>query len=428
VVAVADDRTGPSGRPVSLRPGDTTYTPGLVPFLRLAATDVRPGAPDHLMNPAAGVRLGGLVRRVAIAWALQVGSVLTAPAEQRVAWRLDPAERLRRVAPFAEWGAPRAQVVGQEVYWRADGFAVARRFPSSRAVEWRGRGLGLMRAGFVGLVHARTGGTQVFLRPDADAVAQAWGRAAAPLVQPAEALPGDLAGTVGLPPEQAAAQAQVLQGAAWLGQPVARYGRAPYPLRELAASGAPADPVAMPFLNEAGTAVTRLAAGPARAGALAVRVLAADSVREVGSPRELQQRWDRFPFFQQLRDSVRASGSDFRPGLIRYWARGDTLLAYQPSYAVGPGGVAALVLVNVALGPRLGAGRTWDDAWRNLRGEIGPVPVGGDIAARLGQAREWLERADAALRRGDLEEFGRAFGFLRELLRAGAGPARPDST
>jgi uncharacterized membrane protein (UPF0182 family) len=361
------------------------------------------------------------MRRLAIGWALQIGAAFGAPADRRVAWRLDPNERLSTVAAFAEWGRPRGRVVDGVVYWVADGFLSAERFPSSRRVAWRGRQSRLVRAGFVGVVLATTGETRVFLRPDADSLAVAWARIAAPLVEPSGDIPPQIAPAVGMPKEQFAVQAQVLQGPAWLGRRMATYGRQLYPVDDLAAQGTAADPLTVPFLREGGSEVAGVLVAPARAGSLQTGVALADSTWAIAGPRELQQRWDRFPFFHQLRDSVRAAGSEYGQGLIRYLARGDTLVAYQPNYALGPDGGTALILVNVAMGGRLGSGRTFDDAWRNLRGEIGPVPVGIDVSARLEQAREWMNRAEEALRRGDLEEFGRSFGFLRELLRVRAG-------
>lgn len=429
LLVLADDRAGPTGGPLSLRRGDSTFTSGVSAFLELGPGSVRPGAPELVMGPVVGgVSLNGPVRRLALAWALQTGAALRGEDDQSLAWRLDPRARLARVVPFASWSRPRAHLIDGEVYWWCDGFLDAARFPASREVEWRGRAFRMRRVGFVGVIRARTGRTWVYLRSDADSLAHAWARIAAPLIEPASALPGGLQGSVGVPAEQLAAQAQVLQGPAWLGTPIARYGRQPYPVDDLPLRGTTTDPVVVPFLNDAGTAVTRLVTGPVRSGSLATALLSVDSARAVAGPRELQQRWDRFPFFQQLRDSVRAAGADYRQGLIRFGVRGDTLLAYQPNFALGPGGQSAIVLINVAEGGRLGAGRTFSDAWRNLRGEIGPAPVGSDPLTRLEQARVWLERADAALRRGDLEEFARSFGFLREALRSGAPRERRDTT
>ena len=98
------------------------------------------------------------------------------------------------------------------------------------------------------------------------------------------------------------------------------------------------------------------------------------------------------------------------------------MVAYQPNFAIGPGSQTALVLVNVALGERLGTGRSYELAWANLRGEVAPRPVGTDLTERVVQAQGWIERADQALKRGDLQEFARAWNYLRELFRTPAPP------
>jgi hypothetical protein len=284
-----------------------------------------------------------------------------------------------------------------------------------------------VRSGFLGVVSARGGEARVFLRPEADSLSVAWSRIAAPLIQPADRIPEAALARLGVPGELLAVQAQVLQGPGWYGWPVARIGREPYPIQDLPNGGTPDDPFHIPYVNESGHDVNALligAAGTIQDGSLLIQ---ADSAEAVSAPRDLQQRWDRFPFFQQLRDSVRAAGADFEGGRIRYALRGDTLEAYQPSYAVAPKGRTSLVLVNVAHGGRLGAGRTYDEAWRNLRGEVAPTPIGTEITSRLEQARDWLERADEALKRGDLQEFGRAFNFLRELLRQGGERTQGES-
>jgi hypothetical protein len=428
VIAVAPDQTGPTGGPVSLRFNDSTFSPGVVPYLTLGRGFVRPGAPAFVVGAtSAGVSLGSPGRRLALAWALQNARLLGARPESRVAWRLDPVDRLDRVARFADWSRPRAHIDGREVVWVVDGLLRASRFPSSQPIEWRADEARFLRPAFLGIVDARTGETHVFLRPDADSLATAWARVADPLIRPAAAIPERLRTEVGLPLEHLAVQAHVLTGPAWMGRPLARYGRTAYPVLQLGSTGTSSDPAAVPFLDEGATEVQGVIMAPWRPRSSATAIATVDTARDVAAPHELQQKWDRFPFFQQLRDSIRAAGSDYDQGLVRFWMRGDTVLAYQPGYALGPGGRTALVLVNVALGRRLGAGRTWEEAWSNLRGEVAPVPVGAEIASRLDEARRWMERADAALRRGDLQEFGRAFGFLRELLQSAAPepPAPP---
>ncbi len=425
LLAVADDRVGPSGGVLSLRWGDVAFTPGLLPYVTLSRHHAMPGAPSHdLGTGAAGVALGSTPRRIAVAWAQQVGRVLRAGANERLAWRLDPVERLTGVAPFADWSRPRVVVVDREVYWVSDGYASAERFPASRSVPWRGLDRSYVRAGFVGVIRARGGDARVYLRADADSLSATWSRIADPLVEPIASLPEAIASELGFPIEAAAIQALIIQGDGWTGRPIARIGRASYPIDQLPAVGDRADPHRVPFLDGSGKYVSGLLLTPFGDGHGSHLALV-DTGRAVLGPRELQLRWDRFPFFQQLRDSIKATGSDYQPGLIRYGLKGDSVVAYQPGYAIGPTGHTGLVLVNVALGPRQGVGRDFEDAWLNLRGEAAPKPVGSDLTARMEEARSWLERADAALKRGDLAEFGKAFSYLRELLAPAVSSPTP---
>jgi hypothetical protein len=426
LVAVADDHVGPAGGLLSMRWGDVAFTPGMLPYVTLSRHHAMPGAPLFDLDPgAAGVGLGSTPRRIAVAWSQQIGAVLRATANQRLAWRLSPVERLSGIAPFVDWTKPRVVVVDREVYWVSDGYSSAERFPASRSVPWRGIDQAYVRVGMVGVVRARGGDAHVYLRADADSLSAAWGRIATPLVEPIANLPETIASELGVPVAAASIEAQVIQGDGWTSRPIAKIGRGAYPVDQLAAAGDRRDPHRIPFLDDAGKQVTGVLVAP-EGPAMASRLSIVDSNHAVLAPRELQQRWDRFPFFQQLRDSIKATGSEYQPGLIRYALRGDTVFAYQPGFAIGPAGRTGLVLVNVALGGRQGAGRSYDDAWRNLRGETSPRPVGSDLTARLEEARMWLDRADAALKRGDLAEFGKAFSFLRELLApAGASPAKP---
>jgi hypothetical protein len=73
--------------------------------------------------------------------------------------------------------------------------------------------------------------------------------------------------------------------------------------------------------------------------------------------------------------------------------------------------------VATALGPQLGGGRTAADAWTAALPRGGPtVPVRASDAAVLEAARRMMLRADSALSRGDMVEFGRAFESLRNAL------------
>ena len=102
---------------------------------------------------------------------------------------------------------------------------------------------------------------------------------------------------------------------------------------------------------------------------------------------------------------------DFEGGKVPAWwigagrftiadgADGKTLhkiAAYQPALSVPSTGRAQLVLVNVMLGRKLGTGRSFEEAWRNLRGEVGPLVPGAGAEAVL----EGGPALDAARRLG----------------------------
>ena len=74
------------------------------------------------------------------------------------------------------------------------------------------------------------------------------------------------------------------------------------------------------------------------------------------------------------------------------------------------------MLVTVARGDRIGAGRSLEEAWKNSRGEMADYLRMSDEAAIVGEARRWLREADSAFKRGDLAAFGRAFAALKSVL------------
>lgn len=74
--------------------------------------------------------------------------------------------------------------------------------------------------------------------------------------------------------------------------------------------------------------------------------------------------------------------------------------------------------ISAAAGNRLGAGRTFAEAWRNLRGAVAPPTPGQRANDPLREARAWMMLADSAARAGDWAQFGRALDALRELLKA----------
>ena len=419
VRAIADDTVGVGGRLLDRSWGGVTADTGAGGLARLSALAVRPGAPSVATGSGGGVRLGGSPRRLLLAWALQAGRLLSAD-EGAAGWYLSPSDRLRHLVPGAVWGAPRAWVREGRLQWVLDGYATADAFPLSRRLIWQGRNVAYARAGLLGVIDAQAGTAELFLRPGADPLSQAWARASAGLVRDTAELPPEIRALLGYPEELLTLQAQLLAQDAAPGAgdstamlAVTVHGR-PVP-------GPVPGSAMVVVVNQQRGVVHSMVTGRRAGEADRLTIHRPDSASTLEAPDVLLRRWQRFPFWQQLRDSITATGAVLEPGAVRYAVAPIGFIAWQPAFAVRPDGGTRLVMVAVAQGQRLGMGRTFEAAWQNLRAEsAGTLRLGPDGAV-LEEARRWVRSADSALRKGDLPGFGRAFGALRDLLE-GAPP------
>lgn len=370
-------------------------------------------------GPGGGIRLGSLIRRAVLAWDRQALAVFGGGgdgAANLVNWDLDPADRLRRVAGFADWIAPRPVFAGGRLVWVLDGVVSAETFPAARRVLWSGRQVGYARAGFIGVVEAETGSVRIALRDAADPLSQSWARAAGPLVGPAAQLDSVVLAAASPPGELLVMQAKL-----WAGDEAERLGRrAPEELETgvPVPGGVPGTWAVPVFDTRAGRLLALLEATGADRRLVVHRP---DSVG-LEVPAVLTRRWRRLPLLDRLTDSIVATGARLVEGEVRYQADllappRPRLIAYQPFWAVSPVGDARLVAVGVAVGNRIGAGRSWDAAVRSATGREATA-IGPDDGepGTLRAARRWLREADSAFRAGDLIHFGRAFAALREAL------------
>lgn len=414
LVALADDRVAAGGAPLSYRGGDTLAYPGVAAWGE--AGDVHPGAWGVVRDAVAGVRLGGVPRRLALAWALQEPGFLRGSGFAR--WHRTPVERLHTLIPWVTWDRPVAAEVEGDTWWLSAGLIPLRSFAgTTRAPVMEGEAGGVEHA-LVGLVRARDGRTRVFLAPGAGPVASRYARLSAPIIEPAGSLPPAFRAALAYPAGLFEAQALVVSRGPWgvgrlsapglSGVTVVRDGE-----------GRPVPTAA--YEDSTGRRIRALLLGLVEDGG-ARPVLRRTGEEALPAPGSLVSRWSRFPVWEQLRDSAIGAGARVEAGPVRYQVRGTELTAWQAQFATGPGQRPALLWVSVAAGTRLGAGRSLEEAWRNLGGLDAPLPPGLG-GTRLDEARRWLARADSALRAGDWAAFGRAF----EALRATLGSAAADS-
>ena len=218
VSAVADHRVSPAGEPLFYRLGDTLSHPAPLPRCWISFGSPQPDAPGFLLRQgdSPGVPVDSWSKRMVLAWALQAGELLgQLPRGSRIDWRLSPEDRLDRLAPFADWGAPTARVINGELVWLLDGYLASSTFPLTGRVTWHNRRVGSVRAAFLGSVNAESGVARVFLQPGADALAQAWARLSNGVVEPASAIPEMVLRAAPYPEELFRIQAQELEHSPW---------------------------------------------------------------------------------------------------------------------------------------------------------------------------------------------------------------------
>ena len=422
--AIADDRVGLAGEPLFYQAHDSVPRPSPTPLLELGEEAFGPGAPPYRLNDrqGAGVPAASWPRRIVLAWALQAGRLLgPLPPGARVDWRLSPADRLERLAPYAAWTAPVARVIDGELVWLVDGYTSTATFPLSPRTIWRGRQVGSFRAGFLGTVSALTGATHVFLRPGSDPLAEAWAGISEGVVEPASSIPGPVLRAAPYPLELFRRQARELERPGWnLG---AGSGRVPADSNEppRADIAWPADAsgpqLTIAFERTSERRLTGLLLAGREEEGDAPRLARIDSAAALPSRGALETRWSRFPSYAALNDSVRDEGGRLDHGPIRFDLTPSGVVGYRMDFARRANGGTAVVWVSVAApDERLGAGRTLVEAWSNLLGASVPTIAGAAPVTRLDDARRLLLRADSALRGADWAAFGRAWDALWKTL------------
>lgn len=427
VSAVADHRVSRGGEPLFYRLSDTLAHTSPVSLLELSPDQLRPDAlPFRLRaDGTRGVPVDGWARRVALAWALQTGEVLGQVSRStRIDWRLSPEERLARLAPFAQWGAPLPRVVDGELVWLLDGYLASSTFPLTGRVLWRNRRVGSVRSAFVGTVSAETGATRVYLQPEADALAETWAVLSQGVVEPAASIPEEILRSAPYPGDLFRIQAQVLEQGPWkAGSLTSTPGRGtmePPPPQVGWAADTSGSVLTSTFESPGERRLTAVLIGSRTDDRTLLRLIRLDSTATLPIGAVLENRWDNFPSYDALTDSIREDGGKLERGALRVDVSSGAPVAYQTYFAVRPTGRMVLAWVSVAARDaardRQGAGRSLEEAWSNLLGNTVPSPPGTAQAGRLDEAKRWLERADSALKRGDWSEFGRAWNTLKKLL------------
>ncbi len=423
LVAIADDRTGKGGEPLFYHEKDSTAGPSASPFLELGDQASAPGAPRFRLHgpEGPGIRVSSWPRRLMLAWALQAGPLLGRLApEARVDWEISPDGRLARLAPFASWGEPVPRIIDGELVWLVDGYVSSRSFPLAPRVEWRGRRVGSLRAAFVGTVSAESGMARIFLRPGDNPLGEAWAAVSEGSVEPSSAIPIGVLRSMSYPAELLRAQSRAIERPRWrlgsIGASV-REDSNQTPRADVAWSPDTSGPeLVVAFERSSDRRVSALLVGDRDDGNDGLRLVRLDSALALPSRSSLESRWSRFPSFGALSDSIRDDGGRLEHGPVRFDVTPTGVVAYQAHFARRGNAETSIVWVSVAADARMGAGRSFSEAWDNLLGATVPTVAGAAQATRLEESRRLMLRADSALRAADWAAFGRAWDSLRSVV------------
>jgi hypothetical protein len=405
---------------MTLSDGGESGPPGLVQRTAIAGARVHPGAPAWRETSETGVRAGGWLRRLVLAWARQAPTMLRTPAAGTMDWHLDPVERVRVVLPMLSWRLTGVMLIAERPAWIVSGFATIRRAPLMRDRSWGGIDVAGVTPAILGFVDVASGELTLIRDPAADPLGEAWANFAGPLLAPPGAIPAASLNAVPYPTEWLEAQLAVLEGPHW------NLGRRP---GRRVADGPPEPPAVVwtdgqpgwqaPFEDPGQRTTSALVTGRRRDGIPQLETAQVDGIAQENG-RELERRWGRGVMVRQLHDSVRAAGDSLIAGPV-LWHLGDGVLAASMSLITeGRRGPPTLVWIATARGGRLGGGRDVRAAWASLSareaGDSTSAPSGPDADERLAALRTWILRADSALVRGDLTAFGRSWEAIRGLL------------
>lgn len=423
-------------------PAPLTRAAGRIRYVAHPADPALVG-PDEATPPGgpAGLRLGGFLRRLLMAWALQSPPLLdrrTSVADRLLIWR-DVPRRLERLYPFASFEAPRATLVAGRLLWVADGYLASARFPLAEHVSWNGDAVNFLRAAFVATVDAVSGRTRLYLRPPDLAFASALAAGYGATVLPSDSLAAELGARLGYPAQLFAAQAAMLAlhrgdagGGRWVvGQreseelrgSVRAQGDEPAQLRALVSllGGPPALWRLAPLADSAGDALAAIAAGTTRSdGTLRLHLLRLAAGR-FPTVAAAESRFASTPAV--VAAAVGAAGPEgaVRRSAVAAIPAAGTIAYVQLMFASEHRARDPLLLRGAALlaSGRVGVGDGIASAADALAaGRGSPTASAIAAAASLTQARAAFGALDSASRRGDWAAFARAYEALRRVLGA----------
>ncbi len=398
-----------------------------------------------------GVRVGGLFRRFLFAYHFGTSKFLFSRdilAESRLLYYREVRERVRRLAPFLRVDPDPYLVIGRDgrLFWFVDLYTVSDRFPYARPVKGLGN---YVRNSALAVVDAYHGTVDFYLKDPRDPLIRTYQEIFG-IFKPLSALREDLRSHIRYPHRLFALQARLYaryhmtdprvfynQEDLWeipkSPRDPRRYIRAYYTIMRLPGEEKAEFILMVPFTPARKNNLSAwmcVRCDPEHYGEMLVYRFPKQTL--VYGPQQIESRINQDPEISRQLSLWDQRGSRVILGTLLVIPIEGNLLYVQPLYLKSETGqIPELKRVIVAYGNRIVMERNLDRALLELFG--GPVEKAVhrtrkaarkilkamEPGVRAGKAylRELYRQAEEALRRGDLEEFGRLWKKLGEALR-----------
>ncbi len=412
VLAVEDGAVTAAGAAILVRSPEENHT--VRPIWRaVAEARTRPGA-QPWRSVSGAVNGATPLRRLLLAWARQAPGMLGNQVQPDMDWHLDPTDRAAAILPMLSWSAPDLLIVAGRPTWLVQGMAVIEQFPLATRARWRDIRVAGVVPAVLCSIDVASGETHFYRDPGSDSLGTGWAQAIGPLVGPVAAIPGEIRAQLPYPVDWLEAQASVLESTAWT------------PDQAGPATAATAVPIWLPGgmpghqieVRTAGHgAILLIVTGYRSESVPQLLIERRDSSLSPGEGLDgFRRRWAVAEALLHIRDSVTAAGDTvwIRPPR---WFDGGKPVGWQPIFAAPTRGEPTLLWIATGVDDQSGGGRNATEAWQSAREPAHKTEVAGPgDDAIVERAREWLQRADSALRRADMTAFGHAFEELRRAL------------
>ncbi len=445
---------GPDGLEPLTLDEPSVYFGSQAQFYSIVDPDSVLAAGGELSDLPGGIRIGGLFRKLALAWANGAANLLFSSEispESLLVYRRSAFERAGAIAPFLSFLEEPYPVIHEgRIVWMLDGFTSTRSFPLASPHEFPGGGGVTYLRNSVKITLDAVTGDMVFYRMDEeDPLLEAWAGVFPGLFQPFGDMPENLRAHVRYPRVLLEAQARVLlqyhqetaalfhgQQDVWaLPQELAQ-GTRPVPyIPEYGLYRLPGEPepefllttVFVPAGRQNLTAILAARCDPEGYGDLLLYDIAVEE--RVPGPRQVEALVEQDPIIAQQFSLWRQGGSQVWSGHLHIVPVGQTLLYLEPIFlAAEADAIPELRRFVVSDGRRVAMEETLQEAIAALAlsggGELLSLSPSGEQEVRVPSPELWpqealdlLDVAETRLKDGDYAGFGRALEELRTLLR-----------